>query len=276
MIRFPGLKARRDANRLALLVTAAAVAASVALALAALHALVPATVLALVPQADAIAITIAAATSAIVAGPTSLMLCLEILRANQLGEQIRRAALSDPLTGLPNRAALIDQIKEAIDACQRSGRTGALLYIDLDHFKMINDHHGHAGGDAALRHAARIMRETIEPGMVLGRFGGEEFVAFAHDSGRAAATAMAMIMALRATSANHHGTEICVTASIGIAMMGDAATPEALLANADRALYLAKSAGRDRVVHHEDIRDFEAGLRRTAGQRQTGGTARAA
>jgi diguanylate cyclase (GGDEF)-like protein len=276
MIRFPGLKARRDANRLALLVTAAAVAASVALTLAALHALVPATVLSLVPQADAIAITIAATTSAIVAGPTSLMLCLEILRANQLGEQIRRAALTDPLTGLPNRAALIEQIKQAIDACQHSGRTGALLYIDLDHFKMINDHHGHAGGDAALRHAARIMRETIEPGMVLGRFGGEEFVAFAHDSGRAAATAMAMIMALRATSANHHGTEICVTASIGIAMMGDAATPEALLANADRALYLAKSAGRDRVVHHEDIRDLEAGLRRHAGPRPPGSTARAA
>jgi diguanylate cyclase (GGDEF)-like protein len=268
MISFPGMKARRDAYRLALLVTAGAVLVSVALALAALHTLAPATMLSIIPHADAIAVIAVAAASAIVAGPTSLMLCLEILRANQLGEQIRRAALTDPLTGLPNRAALLDQLKDAIDACQRAGQTGALLYIDLDHFKMINDHHGHAGGDAALRHAARIMRETIEPGMVLGRFGGEEFVAFAHDSGRAAATAMAMILALRSTSAQHHGTDICVTASIGIAVMGDAATPEALLANADRALYLAKSAGRDRVVHHEDIRDLEAALRRAGGVRQ--------
>jgi diguanylate cyclase (GGDEF)-like protein len=178
------------------------------------------------------------AVSAIVAGPTSLMLCLEILRANQRGEQMRRAALTDPLTGLPNRAALLDRLNEAIDACQRAGQTGALLYIDLDHFKMINDHHGHAGGDAALRHAAQIMRETVEPGMVLGRFGGEEFVAFAHDSGKAAATAMAMILALRSTSAQHHGTDISVTASIGIAVMGDAATPEALLANAIAAQHM--------------------------------------
>jgi diguanylate cyclase (GGDEF)-like protein len=243
MIIFPGMKGRRDAYRLALLVTAGAVVASVALALAALHTMVPATMLPIVPH-------------------------LQILRANQLGEQIRRAALTDHLTGLPNRTALLDRLKDAIDACQRAGQTGALLYIDLDHFKMINDHHGHAGGDAALRHAARIMREMIEPGMVLGRFGGEEFVAFAHDSGRAAATAMAMILALRSTSAQHHGTDICVTASIGIAVMGDAATPEALLANADRALYLAKSAGRDRVVHHEDIRDLEASLRRAGSAHQ--------
>ncbi len=268
MISFPGMKARRDAYRLALLVTAGAVLVSVALALAALHTLAPATMLSIIPHADAIVVIAVAAASAIVAGPTSLMLCLEILRANQLGEQIRRAALSDPLTGLPNRAALLDQLKDAIDTCQRAGQTGALLYIDLDHFKMINDHHGHAGGDAALRHAARIMRDMIEHGMVLGRFGGEEFVAFAHDSGKAAATAMAMILALRSTSAQHHGTDISVTASIGIAVMGDAATPEALLANADRALYLAKSAGRDRVVHHEDIRNLEAALRRAGGVRQ--------
>jgi len=268
MNSFPGIKGRRDAYRLALIVAAGAILASVALALAALHTVVPASMLSIVPHAAAITVIVAAAISAIVAGPTCLMLCLEILRANQLGEQIRRAALTDPLTGLPNRAALLDRLKEAIDACQRAGQTGALLYIDLDHFKMINDHHGHAGGDAALRHAAQIMRETVEPGMVLGRFGGEEFVAFAHDSGRAAATAMAMILALRSTSAEHHGTDICVTASIGIAVMGDAATPEALLANADRALYLAKSAGRDRVVHHEDIRDLEAALRRAGGARQ--------
>jgi diguanylate cyclase (GGDEF)-like protein len=268
MISFPGMKGRRDAYRLALLVTAGAVVASVALALAALHIMVPATMLPIVPHATAITAIAAAAISVIVAGPASLMLCLQILRANQLGEQIRRAALTDPLTGLPNRAALLDRLKEATDACQRAGQAGALLYIDLDHFKMINDQHGHAGGDAALRHAARIMREIIEPGMVLGRFGGEEFVAFAHNSGRAAATAMAMILALRSTSVQHHGTDICVTASIGIAVMGDAATPEALLANADRALYLAKSAGRDRVVHHEDIRDLEASLRRAGSARQ--------
>jgi diguanylate cyclase (GGDEF)-like protein len=268
MIIFPGMKGRRDAYRLALLVTAGAVVASVALALAALHTMVPATMLPIVPHATAFTVIATTAISAIVAGPASLMLCLQILRANQLGEQIRRAALTDPLTGLPNRTALLDRLKDAIDACQRAWQTGALLYIDLDHFKMINDHHGHAGGDAALRHAARIMREMIEPGMVLGRFGGEEFVAFAHDSGRAAATAMAMILALRSTSAQHHGTDICVTASIGIAVMGDAATPEALLANADRALYLAKSAGRDRVVHHEDIRDLEASLRRAGSAHQ--------
>jgi diguanylate cyclase (GGDEF)-like protein len=175
-----------------------------------------------------------------------------------------RLALTDTLTNLPNRAATMAAISRQIETCLAEDRAGALLYIDLDHFKAINDNFGHAGGDAALRHAAELMREVVDPDMIVGRLGGEEFVIFAPDASRAGSVAMAILIGLRATTARHGEHAITVTASIGMAMMGDSVTPEALLANADRALYLAKSAGRDRLVHHDELRALEWPLSRIA------------
>jgi diguanylate cyclase (GGDEF)-like protein len=168
-----------------------------------------------------------------------------------------RLALTDTLTGLPNRAATMAAISRQIETCLAENRAGALLYIDLDHFKAINDNFGHAGGDAALRHAAELMRDVVDPDMIVGRLGGEEFVVFAPDANHAGSVAMAILIGLRSTAARHGPHQIAVTASIGMAMMGDSVTPEALLANADRALYLAKSAGRDRLVHHEELQALD-------------------
>jgi diguanylate cyclase (GGDEF)-like protein len=206
----------------------------------------------------------------LIAAPLCGAFALILMRLGRELDEARDLAFKDALTGLPNRAATLAAMTSAISECVEKDRTGALLFIDLDHFKAINDLYGHSGGDAALRHAAAIMRETIEPDMILGRFGGEEFVCFAPDASKGAAVAMAIVLSLRATSTDHYGTEIVVRASIGVAMMGDARTPEALLANADRALYLAKSSGRDRIVHHDDIRTLNEAMKRDArGARQT-------
>ena len=201
----------------------------------------------------------------VVAGLVAAPLCgIFVSKLAHLRAELQAAhdlAFKDVLTGLPNRAATMAAMSTAISQCMEKGQTGALLFIDLDHFKTINDLHGHSGGDAALKHAAAIMQETVEPDMILGRFGGEEFVCFAPDASKGAAVAMAIILSLRSTSTHHYGDNIVVKASIGIALTGEARTPEGLLANADRALYLAKSSGRDKIVHHEDIRTLSDALK---------------
>jgi len=263
MITLPAMARTRDAYRLTVAVTAAVAVASAMLVFLLVELAAPESV----PDTGMMRLLVCAAGAAIamaVTAPVSLLLSLALLRAHRLKEEAERLATTDLLTGLPNRAAVLVAIGEAIESCLAEQREGALLYIDLDHFKAINDHYGHLGGDVALQHAAAIMRETMAPGMVLGRFGGEEFVCFAPDAAQGAATAIAIIVSLRATSVNHYGSDINVTASIGIAVMGDARTPEALLANADRALYLAKSSGRDRIVHHDDIKILEDHSRRPA------------
>jgi diguanylate cyclase (GGDEF)-like protein len=261
MISLPPVKRRTDAYRLTSIVASAATLLALVFVMTLIEVFAPSSLSAEPTLRPMAALSTLLVTLAI-AIPCGLMFSLELLRAHDLAETARHLATTDQLTGLPNRSAALERIGKAIAACAAEGRIGALLYIDLDHFKTINDHFGHSGGDAALQHAATIMRETITPDMVLGRIGGEEFVCFAPDSAAAAAAAMAIIVTLRATSVEHYGSDIAVTASIGIAVMGDAITPEALLANADRALYLAKSSGRDRIVHHEDIRIVEEAMRR--------------
>jgi diguanylate cyclase (GGDEF)-like protein len=197
------------------------------------------------------------AVAGVAAAVPVILLARKLAAARADAVRYCRLALTDTLTNLPNRAATMAAISRQIETCLVEQRTGALLYIDLDHFKAINDNFGHAGGDAALRHAAELMREVVDPDMIVGRLGGEEFVIFAPDANRAGSVAMAILIGLRSTAARHGAHAIPVTASIGMAMMGDSVTPEALLANADRALYLAKSAGRDRLVHHEELQALE-------------------
>lgn len=261
MISLPPVTSRADAYRLTAIVACAATLLALVFVMTLIEVFAPSSLSAEAALRPLAALSTILVTLAI-AIPCGLMFSLELLRAHNLAKRAHQLATTDQLTGLPNRNAALERIRQAIAACAAEERVGALLYIDLDHFKTINDQFGHSGGDIALQHAATIMRETIEPDMILGRIGGEEFVCFAPDSAAAAAVAMAIIVTLRSTSVDHYGSEIAVTASIGIAVMGDAITPEALLANADRALYLAKSSGRDRIVHHEDIRVVEEAMRR--------------
>ncbi len=169
--------------------------------------------------------------------------------ADLLSRERRRAeslALTDPLTGLPNRR----HVEVFLDAAFSSAQRGASLSIvafDLDHFKAVNDHHGHAAGDQVLRELGRVLRENTRRMDLSARFGGEEFLSILTHCGLEEAESFAdrILVALRSTEFPW-GT---VTSSAGVAQFEEGmGSPEVLVAAADQALYRAKERGRDRVV----------------------------
>jgi diguanylate cyclase (GGDEF)-like protein len=165
-------------------------------------------------------------------------------------EQIRRMAMTDPLTGLPNRSGLLDAYASALTRHDSTGST-ALLLMDLDRFKVLNDSLGHAVGDEYLGAVAERLEQVCGPRVIVSRFGGDEFVVLATGlaSTAAAQELGERLVALVRQPVAVHGRAIVLSASVGIAMAG-ASEPgaTALLRNADAALYKAKDLGRDRVV----------------------------
>jgi diguanylate cyclase (GGDEF)-like protein len=162
-------------------------------------------------------------------------------------EQAESAALQDHLTELPNRRAFEQRLREVAAGHVRYGRAFSLLMIDLDHFKQLNDTHGHLAGDAVLRLAARLMRETCRLSDHLARYGGEEFVIVATDTELPGACRLAerICERMRHASLIHDGKTLTFTCSIGVAEADRNRSPEELIAAADAALYAAKNAGRD-------------------------------
>jgi diguanylate cyclase (GGDEF)-like protein/PAS domain S-box-containing protein len=171
-------------------------------------------------------------------------------------ERLTHQALHDALTDLPNRALFQEHLNLAIAHAGRTGVGGAVLFIDLDDFKMINDGFGHAVGDALLVQVAARLRESCRADDVVARQGGDEFLILVHGSaetpgsGQAVAGAAKHVAATLRTALGHpfhvEGTELYVTASIGASLYpSDANTAAALLKHADVALYAAKDAGRD-------------------------------
>ena len=156
-------------------------------------------------------------------------------------------ALSDPLTGLPNRRQADETLRRMASFASRSRASLAALMIDIDHFKQLNDRHGHESGDNALALVAHTISSTIRESDFAARFGGEEFLVLLPDTGRGAALLVAE--KLRAEIGRVELAGIAgISASLGVAVMPtDATTPEVLLRNADRALYVAKESGRNRV-----------------------------
>lgn len=199
------------------------------------------------------AYTVTFVTCLMVATPFSLMVAKSLLSAHQMQQRIISMALTDHLTGLPNRAAVLEKIEQAVAASVASGRAGSVLFVDLDHFKKVNDTFGHAGGDAALRHTGDIMRKTLGEGSIMGRFGGEEFVCFIDDADKAPAIAAKIIMALREGRVTYGDQSIAVKASIGLANTDGSHDTKHLLARADEALYIAKSSGRDCIVSYDEV-----------------------
>ena len=168
----------------------------------------------------------------------------------QLSELNRR----DSLTGLFNRHTLNEELHRSLAQAVRSQRPMAILMMDLDHFKQVNDHYGHLAGDTCLHHAAQRLQQRLRAGDLLARFGGEEFVAVLNDTDLAGAHDLAE--QLRADLARHpctyQGQTIGLTISIGVcAGLPDSADSEQLLQHADQALYRAKAAGRNRVESYE-------------------------
>jgi diguanylate cyclase (GGDEF)-like protein/PAS domain S-box-containing protein len=161
-------------------------------------------------------------------------------------ERTRYEAVHDPLTGLANRTLLRDRLEHALARSSRERGVTAVLFVDLDNFKQINDAHGHAAGDTALVEIARRLQTAIRPGDTIARLGGDEFVAVCEGIDTEAALAVGRrlqdAIQLPFTAA---GTEHRLSASIGIALGDD--EPDALLADADAAAYRAKAAGRGRT-----------------------------
>jgi diguanylate cyclase (GGDEF)-like protein len=173
-----------------------------------------------------------------------------ILRTIWLVEQRTELAVRDGLTGLFNRRSFDDLLARAIGREERQDGRFALLMMDIDHFKKLNDTHGHQAGDEALRSTARLMESNLRKGDVAARYGGEEFIAILPGAGEEGGMIQAerVRRAVAAQAITFEGNRISVTASFGVAVWpegGENAT--AILESADRALYAAKSGGRNRV-----------------------------
>jgi diguanylate cyclase (GGDEF)-like protein/PAS domain S-box-containing protein len=161
-------------------------------------------------------------------------------RARQ--QDLLHRASHDPLTGLANRTAMTDRLRQAIDVATGTGRPGAVLFVDLDGFKDVNDEHGHPTGDQALVVIADRLAAAIAPGDMAGRIGGDEFLVVADDMDDAAAAELAARLAHAvAALIVVPGATISITVSIGHASIpprpGD---PDTLIAAADRAMYSNK------------------------------------
>lgn len=173
-----------------------------------------------------------------------------MLHRSLLYAQLRAAARTDPKTGLLNASTWNAETEREIARAVRARRPLAVMIVDLDRFKAVNDAHGHLVGDQVLAAVADLLRSELREVDVLGRFGGEEFVAALSAD---AALARSIAERLRRRIAEHvidaSGVPVRVTASIGIATLGqDGTDPTELLTAADAALYAAKTAGRNRVA----------------------------
>ncbi len=170
----------------------------------------------------------------------------DVTKRKRVEKQIEHRAFHDPLTDLPNRALLYDRIKGALARAQRSGAFVAILFLDLDDFKRINDSHGHTTGDRVLRMLGPRLQAVIRPDDTLARFGGDEFVIVCtdiHSEDIAATIAARINHALEAPFAVG-GTEISVTASVGVTLGAAEDSPDKLLGEADTAMYSAKAQDR--------------------------------
>ncbi|HTD29795.1 MAG TPA: GGDEF domain-containing protein [Xanthomonadaceae bacterium] len=170
---------------------------------------------------------------------------------DRMNAQLQKLASEDALTGLSNRRRFGELAAAAIGRARASGAPLCALVVDADHFKLINDHHGHAAGDAALRVCAQAFRSVVRLDDVLGRIGGEEFAVVLNDCDAEHGYALAerLRVAVEACSFSHEGQQIPLRVSVGVAQMqpGDDGI-ETLLRYADGALYQAKQEGRNRVV----------------------------
>jgi diguanylate cyclase (GGDEF)-like protein len=166
-------------------------------------------------------------------------------------ERLYRQAHFDPLTSLPNRLLFRDRLEQELAAVSDGRARGALLYIDLDHFKRVNDSVGHAAGDQLLQIVAQRLRACVKEGDTVSRLAGDEFTVILRnvaDSESAAVVAERIIDSIR-VPVNLGGRDHFVQASIGIALFpDDGAAIDDLLRNADRAMYRAKELGRGRAV----------------------------
>ncbi|MGZ9029701.1 MAG: EAL domain-containing protein [Telluria sp.] len=195
----------------------------------------------------------------------------DVTERKKAANDIHRLAFFDVLTGLPNRRMLMDRLDKLLASSQAGGGLGALMFIDLDHFKYINDARGHATGDAMLRHAAGRLTQLMRKDDIVARLGGDEFVVLLAHLGHELHTASAA--ALRVAEKIRHaltqpfeidGQSYNSSASIGVTLLANTGqTVEDLLREADTAMYRAKAGGRNGVAFFEAAMQAEIERRLT-------------
>jgi diguanylate cyclase (GGDEF)-like protein/PAS domain S-box-containing protein len=178
----------------------------------------------------------------------AVMVAHDVTAARELSNKLARLALHDSLTDVPNRTLLSDRLDQAMMRAHRTGTSVAMLYIDLDRFKHINDSLGHAVGDELLRSVAQRLLSCVRSSDTVSRQGGDEFLVLLSDVPHPHDAALCAEKIIAALELPHHVAEhdLRITASIGIATYpGDASDAEKLLRNADFAMYQAKYTGRN-------------------------------
>ncbi len=168
-----------------------------------------------------------------------------------LTAKLEDLASTDPLTGILNRRAFLRHLEDEFSRCQRTSGCFALLMVDIDHFKRINDNHGHRAGDEVLCAAVQNLRDAIRGIDLVGRWGGEEFVVLLPGADEVAAHIVAQRIRLnvqRPALLGDNSKHIPITASVGVAVRGADDSIEEILCRVDAALYRAKSSGRNCIV----------------------------
>ena len=186
----------------------------------------------------------------IAVGIATYRLSRKVRDQNRLLEMLSR---TDGLSGLLNRTCWVEAVSSELSRIERNGGPASLLMLDIDHFKLVNDRHGHPAGDEVIRSVATLVRATLRDYDTAGRYGGEEFGVILPDTGIECATAIAERIRLRIEAATlEHEANIRCTVSVGIAAAtADVRDVREWIERADRALYRAKALGRNRAVRHE-------------------------
>ncbi|HEV7918143.1 MAG TPA: diguanylate cyclase, partial [Solirubrobacterales bacterium] len=187
---------------------------------------------------------------------------IDISERKTMEQQLQFLAEHDPLTAMPNRRRFGSELESHLSHARRYGSPGAVLMVDLDNLKSVNDELGHQAGDELIRAAAAAMKTRLREHDLLARIGGDEFAVLLPRANRAEARVLAeaLLEAIGARSVTLHSTGVTrVTASIGISVLSDLQelTAEAAIAAADTAMYDAKSSGRDRLVVFDHLRHLE-------------------
>jgi diguanylate cyclase (GGDEF)-like protein len=171
----------------------------------------------------------------------------------RLFQQMQHQALTDGLTGCFNRRFFEIQLERDLHLATRMRQPVSLILLDIDHFKRVNDTHGHDAGDAALRILANALREEVRGVDTAARYGGEEFAIILPQAGHEGAKVVAERLRSRIESTEVPGVG-CITASLGVASFpNDASSRELLVTSADRALFLAKRSGRNKVCSTDEL-----------------------
>ncbi|MFE4107612.1 diguanylate cyclase [Almyronema epifaneia] len=165
---------------------------------------------------------------------------------------VEKLAATDELTGVANRRYLLEIATKEFERAKRYGRSLAIVMLDIDHFKLVNDNYGHQVGDRVLQQMAAVAAETLRKGDTLGRIGGEEFIALLPETAPSEAEEVAerlrqKIANLAIAISPEHNLQITVSLGLSVHLAGDV-TIDAIITRADAALYVAKAQGRNQVV----------------------------